>query len=330
MLWLNLGDSYAGSGKGCNGDGTLGTINSVKQKSNRGTMANLPGDVPSGLKPKDLIGIPWRVAFALQADGWWLRSDCIWHKPNPMPESVTDRPTKSHEYIFLLSKSASYYYDAEAVKEKLNYPNETRRPLGSQGAWEMDGRKRGENGGGKSYDGYPSGRNLRSVWTFPTTPCKEAHFAVFPEALPRRCIMAGTSERGVCPKCGKAWERISEKSVLPPDDRVNNNTFKHDAMTTHGEGATTLRNRVVSSTVNWQPSCECGVEPIGATVLDPFMGAGTTGLVAVKLGRSFCGIELNPEYLKIAERRIANAAGLFDQGGRATPFMPGRVEKWKA
>lgn len=178
-LWLNLGDSYNGSG-GAGGDYNKGGIKYGQPKYN--------GRKISTLKPKDLIGIPWRVAFALRADGWYLRQDIIWHKPNPMPESVTDRCTKAHEYIFLLSKSQRYYYDAEAIKEKCNWN-------GKSGAknydWENDGRKHNIN------QMALENRNKRSVWTVNTKPYKEAHFAVFPEKLIVPCIKAGCPEGGV-------------------------------------------------------------------------------------------------------------------------------------
>ena len=191
VLWLNLGDSYAREGGRTAGvsrhwDGRLDDPGGLHDKK--------PLASDFGMKPKDLVGIPWRVAFALQADGWYLRSDIIWSKPNPMPESVTDRPTKAHEYIFLLTKSARYFYDAAAIAEELAYPNETRRPLGSKGAWQMDGREQRENGGGKPYDGYPDKRNCRSVWEITTQPYPDAHFATFPEAIPERCIKAGSKE----------------------------------------------------------------------------------------------------------------------------------------
>jgi DNA modification methylase len=210
-LWLNIGDSYANGGAGC--------------------------------KPKDLMGTPWMLAFALRADGWYLRSDIIWHKPNCMPESASDRPTKSHEYIFLLSKNAIYYYDNEAIKEDAAYPNDKRRPLGSKGAWQMDGRTQGENGGGKPYDHDTSKRNKRTVWTVTAKSCKEAHFATYPPELIKPCILA---------------------------------------------------------------SC-----PLGGIVLDPFFGAGTTGLVAKRLGRSCIGIELNQEYAAIAHKRLSKELGMF-------------------
>jgi len=152
--------------------------------------------VPSGLKHKDLVGIPWRVAFALQADGWYLRQDIIWAKPNPMPESVRDRCTKAHEYLFLLSKSERYYFDAAAIKEAAAYPDDKRRPLGSKGAWQMDGREQGENGGGKAYDHNTETRNKRSVWTVATQPYSGAHFATFPPKLIEPCILAGSRSAG--------------------------------------------------------------------------------------------------------------------------------------
>jgi DNA modification methylase len=194
-LWLNLGDSY------------MAAKNVAPPPQTIGGQRGMPSDfVPGnrkdqkGLKTKDLIGIPWRVAFALQADGWYLRQDIIWHKPNPMPESVEDRCTKSHEYIFLLSKKPKYYYDKDAISEPLAYPNEKRRPRGSKGAWEIDGREQGENGGGKPYDGYPTRKNKRSVWTVNAKGYKGAHFAVYPENLIEPCVLAG------CPKDGTVFD----------------------------------------------------------------------------------------------------------------------------
>jgi DNA modification methylase len=195
-LWLNLGDSYAGSGKGRNGDGSANVDPNSKQATSLGTIngtlikTNLKG---TGIKPKDLIGIPWRVAFALQADGWYLRSDIIWAKPNPMPESVTDRPTRSHEYLFLLTKSAKYYYDHEAIKEPAvskdrNFSGE---PSGTYSA------DAGRNDGGIHYGaGYKTGetRNKRDVWTITTKPFKGAHFAVMPEALVEPCVLASSAK----------------------------------------------------------------------------------------------------------------------------------------
>jgi site-specific DNA-methyltransferase (adenine-specific) len=194
-LWLNLGDSYAGSGKGRNPDGTVHVSALLaKQGTSAGTvMGNVPsGLVPDGMKPKDLIGIPWRVAFALQADGWYLRQDIIWHKPNPMPESVTDRCTKAHEYIFLLSKSARYFYDAEAIQEEATLRGTTETGDLSY----SDGASRNDNSPSSRLRIDRDSRNRRSVWSVTTKGYKGAHFATFPPDLIRPCILAGCPTGG--------------------------------------------------------------------------------------------------------------------------------------
>ena len=278
-VWLNLGDSYSGAGpsgasyqskttmerEGKSSDGAFRISKSLAQ---RGLTYAEKKPIPTpGLKAKDLIGIPWRVAFALQADGWYLRQDIIWHKPNPMPESVRDRCTKAHEYIFLLSKAERYYFDSGAMQEPA-VTNDQRRPYGSKGAWDMDGRPEEQRPNGKprsardsfkregskreqtipgqdygthrpdreesEYD--TSTRNRRSVWTVATKPYKGAHFATFPPDLIRPCILAG------CPKDG--------------------------------------------------------------TVLDPFGGSGTTALVALEEGRKAVLCELNTDYIALAHKRL--------------------------
>lgn len=198
-VWLNLGDSYTGGGAGRN-DGNHRADGRAGGMSSKHTgVTHLRGNV--GLKPKDLIGIPWRVAFALQADGWWLRQDIIWHKPNPMPESVTDRCTKSHEYIFLLTKSERYYYDAEAVKEESTYTWNSAKAFSAGG---LRANKGLTSAGGAQFNGtkthedvYKTGRNKRSVWTVNPRPYKEAHFAVFPPKLIEPCVLAGSPTNGV-------------------------------------------------------------------------------------------------------------------------------------
>ena len=215
-LWLNLGDSYYGAGQRGNQFGTKAPQPKWAEKGNaeRGHKRGTPHP-DHGLKFKDLIGIPWRVAFALQADGWYLRQDIIWHKPNPMPESVTDRCTKAHEYLFMLTKSAKYHYDSQAIKEA-SVTGDIRRPYGSKGLWDMDGRPEEQRpngrprktdkqrGHGRRHDGFNDrwdgmtkeeqgamGRNKRSVWTVATRPFKGAHFATFPPALITPCVLAG-------------------------------------------------------------------------------------------------------------------------------------------
>jgi DNA modification methylase len=258
-LWLNLGDSYASASKGTGGK-------TAKQATNAGAFY-ASRKFRHDVKDKDLLGIPWRVAFALQADGWYLRQDIIWAKPNPMPESVQDRCTKAHEYLFMLTKSPRYYYDIDAIKEpasEVSLARSERADLRNKDGWAEAyhgnpprGFKRDkQRGHGRRHAGFNDRwdamgreemcsalRNKRSVWTVATQPFSEAHFATFPPALIEPCIKAG------CPKDG--------------------------------------------------------------TVLDPFGGAGTTGLVASRLGRNAVLIELNPEYVQIAKRRLENDAGMF-------------------
>ena len=231
-VWLNLGDSYAGSGKGSGGAGTF----SAKQVSNAGSYqvgeANFLG-VPAGLKPKDLIGVPWRVAFALQADGWWLRSDIIWSKPNPMPESVTDRPTRAHEYVFLLSKSARYYYDAEAIREPVNGTAHARHAAGKDPSLAFKMQEPGMgNRNNPSFQSYMHdlppewGRNRRTVWEIATEPFNGSDLM--------RHGDGGGSGRTVSPDCPVHGDRKSPASTAPNDEQPdafpsvrNPNTYVH-------------------------------------------------------------------------------------------------------
>lgn len=363
VLFLNLGDSYAGSMKGMGADGKA--YAGQKQATNVGSVGISPPDWSHiSLKPKDLCGIPWRVALALQADGWWLRSDIIWAKTNPMPESVRDRCTKSHEYVFMLAKSKKYYFDADAIREVYTKPmdrwgGETLVARGKSG-W--------DNGTGqqmyrtRNMRPNPAGRNKRSVWradnilyeflrfaeeqgididalavafiegqsqpkdvwTLSTKPFKGAHFAVFPEALIHPMILAGTSARGACPECQAPWERVVERKAMV----IDRSKRTHPMGRTRPSG--TMVEPAQSRTLGWRPICTCpgldGDSPwpilemhpdgeanwptVPCLVLDPFLGSGTTAVVAKKLERSYIGIELNPEYIKMAERRLAKIDGI--------------------
>ena len=240
-LWVNLGDSYSSfrDSKAVpdslrNGDGTA-----VSKAANR----NPEMLRASGLKHKDLIGIPWRFAFAMQERGWYLRQDIIWAKPNPMPESVTDRCTKSHEYIFLMTKSAKYFYDNEAIKEDSIWASD---PRAGQGRLEYDGKRQGQEGTGQeAFVTITDKKNKRDVWNVAVKSYKEAHFATYPPELITPCILAGSKENDI--------------------------------------------------------------------VLDPFSGSGTTGEVALQHGRNYIGLELNPEYAKLSEKRLTQAVGMFGQ-----------------
>ncbi len=255
--------------------------------------------------------MPWRIAFALQADGWYLRSDIIWSKPNPMPESVTDRPTKSHEYVFLLSKRPRYFYDADAIRE-----------ANTRAGWERPHADRHGHGNGEisadvRFGNNPAGRNRRTVWEIPTQPTPEAHFATFPDALVEPCIKAGTSERGACPECGAPWRRVVERvrdyglapvaggktANLAETHRWNRLDRRRRAALAAGVDPHNLYRH--GTTLGWQPSCTCGCEEtIPCVVLDPFGGSGTVAKVARDLGRSSVMIELNPAYVGIMKKRL--------------------------
>jgi DNA modification methylase len=251
-LWVVIADSYAGSGKGGSP-----TDRGYKQSTNAGSSlgnaylkdhetierCNVTSKTFEGIKAKDLIGIPWMLAFSLRADGWFLRQDIVWAKPNPMPESVTDRCTKSHEYIFLLSKSPRYYFNSNVIKEPAVNPPALRDRANEKSNITMPNGTARFSQGMREYNA-DGKRNKRDVWTVSTKPYSGAHFAVFPQELILPCILSGCPENGI--------------------------------------------------------------------VLDPFMGSGTTALVAMKNFRNFIGCEINPDYVKIAEQRIADERGLFD------------------
>lgn len=274
-LWLNYGDSYAGSSMA--GDFSKSTLRGSTPNNRKGQDIRVFRESPaiSGLRSKNLLMLPARIALALQEEGWWIRSEIVWAKGvsfcpaysgSVMPDSCTDRPTCAHEKIFLLTKSAKYFYNSEAVREKAvsspQSPGNRRnngRLTSSMGHVEEPERNWAMSGT----------RNLRNVWTINTRPCKVEHFAAYPEQLVEPCIRAGTSAAGCCPACGspRTW------------------------------GA-----------VGWSPTCLCGIEyTVPCVVLDPFMGSGTTGAVAVREGRSFIGVELNPAYVDMAVARIKSA-----------------------
>lgn len=321
-FWLNFGDSYASSGAKGNNNGlggstlTTGTTmpRRVEVESLKGRK--LPNSIPSGLKPKDLIGIPWRVAFALQADGWYLRSDIIWAKGvsfcptysgSCMPESVRDRPTKGHEYVFLLSKEKRYYYDGDAVRESLVYPDKHLESPGTSRVEDARGQTAQETG---RTDGYtrplrnamnPAGRNLRTVWTINPGNFPGAHYAVFPPALIEPMVKAGTSAKGCCPECGSPWERVTEKEFIPQQDVSlekgikGSGTQKPMDASNGWEGFP--RGTTAVTTTGWTSTCECDAgDPVPCTVLDPFAGSGTTGEVAIRLGRRVVLVELSEDY----------------------------------
>jgi len=311
-LWLVIGDSYVANSQGQAHGQSFGKERQNDPGRSGGVIYQPNAEARHhGLKPKDLVGIPWRAAFALQADGWYLRSDIIWAKPNPMPESVTDRPTKAHEYIFLLAKSRCYFYDQDA----------TREPHQGDSGWSKQ-RERGDLRYSKKYGkrwspelssdhamlDHPSGRNRRSVWTIPTESYTGSHFATFPTALVEPCIKAATSEHGVCPRCGAPWKRMVKRAT-----RFEGGSGKagRTAEEIGGKwsddrhGKNILLGPVVDvETTGWRPTCTCGLEDvIPALVLDPFIGSGTTCAVAQRLGRRSIGLDLSATYMNLALER---------------------------
>ena len=324
VLFLNMGDAYysnPGNGRSPHGGNLDGGSPHVSGKLG----------LAHGLKPKDLIGLPWRVAFALQADGWWLRSEIVWAKPNPMPESVRDRPTRAHEYVFLLTKSARYFYDADAIREPWTASSVSRLQVGVPAAtgWgnspihhhatpqrpreDVRDYRQDED---KQRDILSRGANKRTVWSIATQGFPGAHFATFPEKLVEPCILAGTSERGVCAECGAPWERVVELRFMPQDDVSAEKGVKgagnQKPMDASNGWEGFPRGTTDSITTGWQPTCDHDSEPVPATVLDIFCGSGTTGVVALRHGRSFIGIELNPEYVELARKRIIADAPLLN------------------
>ncbi len=299
-LWLNLGDSYS--------NGKRRTRDRDAKLDARG-MAVRPED---GRKPKDLLGIPWMAAFALQADGWTLRSDIVWAKLNPLPESVQDRPTRSHEFVFLFSKRERYFYDTVAVQEPA--VTQPQRRL-TQRHSERDAQMRADKVYPYRLSDEPiqqqAMRNKRDVWTISTKPYKGAHFAVMPPDLVETCVRAGTSEAGVCPHCGAPWKRRVERVVSDAPGSYNGSSFTrgktHAARAALADvGSAPRADRV--QTVGWEPTCACPEHhPIPAVVMDPFGGSGTVAMVAESLDREWALVEANPEYAKLIRKRLSIA-----------------------
>lgn len=307
-LWLNLGDTYANDVKGPKGQdkSTLADIGEHQERATPRTQKAYRNSALA-IKRKDLCGMPWRVALALQADGWYLRQDVIWHKPSPMPESVTDRCTKAHEYVFLLTKSERYFFDAAAIAEPAvrygTVPTIADMPRGDNQDRSMGLVRSGTRSCADQT------RNCRSVWTMSSEPYTGAHFATFPSKLPERCILAGTSAMGCCAACGAPHARQTQRKKLTRE-RPNELTKRTGEDGTGNHCANTVAGVAVETT-GWQPSCDCAAAAIPCTVLDPFFGAGTTGLMALRMQRRAIGIELNPEYAAMARSRIESEFGLL-------------------
>lgn len=320
VLWLNLGDSYANDTKW---GGSTGGKHATGLHGETGVGR---GRVNTGLPPKNLKGMPWRVAFALQDDGWILRSDCIWHKPNALPSSVRDRPYHDHEYVFMLAKSPKYHYDYEAVKvdaveagrvrkrkTKDVYPSGAdRENKGLHAVAKQDavGNRQYTGFNERHFDGSDASakRGLRTVWSINPQPTREAHFATYPQALVERCLLASGTTK-TCSRCGAPWKVLLERTQGVPNLREAGWQAERCAGAIEGGtervtlGFTTVRG--VNEVVGHVAACDCDAADVPCVVLDPFCGSGTTGIVAKRLGMRFLGIDLNPEYVEMAKRRIA-------------------------
>jgi DNA modification methylase len=322
VFWLNIADSY-------NSNNGFSRANSQWKRPGRDGGTN-DKRATSALPTKSLFGIPWRVAFALQDDGWILRSDIIWHKPAPMPETMKDRPTRSHEYIFMLVKNDRYYYDYYAERIPNPRADERGTVFGGRG----DGHKAEttRNDHGNTVTPNPAGSNLKTVWTISNrSEFKGKHFATFPTALPGRCIKLSTSDGGACPECAAPYERVVEKGAalrewqLACGADVNGEYHGNATKEYEGTGAQTpgevkagiLAGLVEKITRGWIPTCghpksHDGISPVPCLVLDPFAGSGTTLLMAHRLGRRSVGIELSPDYVKQISARLAPELNLSD------------------
>ena len=317
--WVNMGDSMSSGNRIGHG-----TRIGYKQQTNRGANGNcdpLQAPQPDGLKPKDLCLVPSRLALALQAAGWYIRSDIAYCKRAPMPESVTDRPTSAWEHVFLLAKNKRYFYDAEAVRQADVGQDHPRSVVSGQPSLEPSGGIGSPHTGIRMANRNGTGANLRNFWLLSPEPYSAAHFAVFPTEIPRRAILAGTSARGVCPTCGSPWKRVVEKSGGTTGKSWHNHekdaeagmSQYNSALQAGGLGTRAGKNGnpYTVREVGWSPTCACPPsDPVPATVLDPFAGSGTTGKVALELGRSAILIELNPEYVKLTRQRTTTTIGL--------------------
>lgn len=310
VAFLNMGSSMAGSGKGPTGKNGLG---------DQGKRQGFVNQTSQGIRPKSDMLIPFRLASALSDAGWVVRQVLIWSKPNPMPESVRDRWTTAHEYILMLVKQGRYYFDQEAIRE----PN-TEQSLARHGSGpepEHQDRRKDDPGavppgadrhhwGNLNVNGlYTKGRNGRSVWVIPTAQFPGTHYAVFPEELARRCILAATSEYGACAACGAPWRRVVDIQSRYADRKQDgaggacnlgsSDTYHRGG---HAPGSSHELGRKSTTTTGWEPTCKCGpdVEVTSCVVLDPFSGSGTTAFVAASLGRKGIGIDLSAEYIEQA------------------------------
>lgn len=312
VVWVNMGDSYSGSGRGPGGVSGI-----VPSQTTRQGFTGTDRTIHEGFKAKDLMMIPARLAIALQEDGWYLRSEIVWSKPNPMPESVTDRPTKSHEMVYLLAKSERYFYDKVAISEPVKSDTVERNQRGNSNHHKnlaVPGRSSHSmhqaRANGTEYV-MPPTRNKRSVWTVPVGGFKGAHFAVFPEKLITPMILAGCPET-VCAVCGAPHERVVGRGEIlsvggsdnPERARANLANHSRQSGDTYNSQYTNRMIQRRHEHLGWKPTCDCDAGTVPGIVLDMFGGSGTVGVVALKHNRRYILNDLNREYVNIANERL--------------------------
>lgn len=315
-VWLNLGDSYIRKARGMPGGRDTPCAAQSSRRRNidlRVNPWNAPntGDQP-GLKPKDLVGVPWRVALALQDDGWCLRSEVIWHKRAPTPESVYDRPCRDHEHVFLLSQRERYFYDAEAIKEPVTGNAHHRgagiHPKAARADRERDGAQNASRSAAVA--GRVETRNRRTVWTLGPEPLDEEHYAAFPTRLVEPMILASTSAAGCCAACGAQIERIVERVRCLDGEpwldapAMRNAGVARQRAPSSAQGVSNSRISTRTQTTGWRRTCACDAGVAPSVVLDPFVGSGTTALVGRRLGRAVVGVDIDERALDIAVRRL--------------------------
>lgn len=343
VAWVEYGDGYdCGTNAARGPSSTRG-----KPRANRPPLHRVSGWTDrcqgtrrtAGLKPKDLLGVPWRVALALQADGWFLRGDHPWLRPNPMPESITDRPTRAHSFVFLLSKQERYFFDTLAIAEQVQHPKASQpedlerafsrrratAPGARQGVYRSGNRQRrygdardvpsgsarAHNAGSIPWEDKSGLKNARSVFIIPTQPYPGAHFATWPEKLAEKLVLSGTSGFGACAACGAQWVRRRDVTLVRVPCPAGLGVRRSAWPTLARKGRRLLRllaAPIVEGVAAWRPDCACGASAVRARVLDPFGGSGTTGLVGARLGREVVLIEAQAKYLPLMARRLAEVS----------------------
>lgn len=317
QLWVNIGDSYNSGSSGGLGGSTLAGGQANQERSNRNGRGYVPG-----LKPKDLCMVPARLAIALQSWGWYLRQELVWAKDSAMPESVKDRCTRSHEYIYMLTKKPRYFYDQDAIREPHAESSHKRAALGFTTDGTKYNKEKPDTPVGNLRNGsnplHSAGRNARSVWRINPKPYPGSHFATYPPELPMRCIRAGTSEYGVCSICLAPWRRVVEHGEV-----LSTGGSNKGARASNMDGVSVLGQKVGNAyntgnmvqrakrTVGWEPTCTHDSGVIPATVLDPFCGSGTTLYAARKLGRRSVGIDLDEKSAELLRERFGNQGVLL-------------------